>query len=237
LIASPTAQVLLACIAATASARLLSSQAPGGAGGGGGPTSIFPRAAEGVQQFFDESSGAVDKLLRRLRSRSDGDAEASSQPEFAGSWKTYKSVNLDDFLDRSMGVGYLKRTIALKASQTQRLHREGNIVHLEISDRRGTSRYILHPDGREHSGYGFMKLPIRQRAKWARDGSLLVEERYSVHLGGEEHGTKCRGDSCPVVRSRRSVDRKSGMMLVEIERTLLSGEVLKTSTYYAAVDS
>ena len=131
-----------------------------------------------------------------------------------------------------MGVGYLKRTIAVKASQTQRLHQEGSVVLLEVSDRRGTMRYTIHPDGRTHSGYGFQRLPIKQKAKWARDGSLLVEERYSQHLGGELHGTKCKGDACPLIKSRRSVDKGSGQMVVEIERTLLSGELLKTKTYY-----
>ena len=50
--------------------------------------------------------------------------------------------------------------------------------------------------------------------------------------GGEEHGTKCSGDSCPVIRSRRSLDKGSGQMLVEIERTLLNGDVVKTRTFY-----
>ena len=135
-------------------------------------------------------------------------------------------------------------------------------MHLEISDRRGTARYTLRPDGRVHSGVGFAKLPIKQKAKWGRDGSLLVEERYAQHLvrarrrarlaraprartegkcsparrtqGGSEHGTKCSGDACPLIRSRRSVDKASGQMLVEIERTLLDGAVMKTRTYYSA---
>ena len=50
--------------------------------------------------------------------------------------------------------------------------------------------------------------------------------------GGEEHGTKCSGASCPVIRSRRSLDKGSGQMLVEIERTLLNGDVVKTRTFY-----
>ena len=70
------------------------------------------------------------------------------------------------------------------------------------------------------------------------DGKALeVEERYSQHLGGELHGQPCRGDSCPVVRSRRSVDAKSGMMFMEIERTILSGETVKTKTYYSPAES
>jgi hypothetical protein len=106
------------------------------------------------------------------------------------------------------------------------------VVHLEISDRRGTARYTLRPDGRTVTGRGFMKLPIKQKATWQRDGSLYVEERYAVHLGGDEHEQKCVGESCPVIRSRRSFDKGSGMMLVEIERTLLNGEIVKSRTFY-----
>ena len=104
------------------------------------------------------------------------------------------------------------------------------------TDRRGTMSYQIYPDDKVHASKGFMKLPIKQRAKWARDGSLLVEERYSQHLGGDEHGKPCKGDSCPIVKSRRSVD-KSGDMVVEIERTLLSGETIRMKTYYQAVPS
>ena len=121
-----------------------------------------------------------------------------------------------------------------RSSERQSVEAGSTVIHLEISDRRGTAKYIIRPDGRTHSGKGFMKMPIKQKAKWARDGSLVVEERYSTHLGGEEHGEKCSGDSCPMIKSRRSLDKASGMMLVEIERTLLNGDVVKTSTYYAA---
>ena len=171
-------------------------------------------------------------LLRKLRPGGDAAAPVQ-QPEFAGSWRTDRSVDLDDFLDRAMGVGYLKRTIASKATQSQKLWQQGDIVHLEISDRRGTARYTLRPDGKVHTGAGFQKLPIKQRAKWGRDGALLVEERYAVHLGGERHMEKCSGDACPVIRSRRSVDKASGQMVMELERTLGDGEVIKTRTYYA----
>ena len=51
--------------------------------------------------------------------------------------------------------------------------------------------------------------------------------------GGEEHGEKCAGDSCPLIRSRRFVDKASGQMVVELERTLLDGEVVRTRTYYS----
>ena len=207
----------------------------------------FARAIGGAQSMdhtgwsladaLAEQQLRLERLVQRLRRGGSAEQGDVSQPPFAGTWKTHKSVNLDEFLDRAMGVGYLKRQIASKASQTQRLHRTGDIVHLEISDRRGTARYILKPDGKTHSGFGFMKLPIKQKAKWSRDGKALeVEERYSQHLGGEEHGEPCKGDSCPVVRSRRSVDDKTGMMVMEIERTILTGETIRTKTFYAPVD-
>ena len=208
---------------ASASGRLLGDFGPTG-------TPI----AEQLQQWSRERAAAMEGLLARLKR---GGTDQAKQPEFAGEWRTERSENLDSFLDLSMGVGYLKRTIAVKASQTQKLYQKGDVIHLEISDRRGTARYILRPDGKTHSSTGFMKLPIKQKAKWARDGSLLVEERYAQHLGGEEHGTKCHGDSCPLIRSRRSLDKASGMMLIEIERTLRNGDVVKTKSYYRAADS
>ena len=64
----------------------------------------------------------------------------------------------------------------------------------------------------------------------ARDARRV---RVYVSQGGEEHGEKCSGDSCPLIRSRRSFDKASGMMLVELERTLPNGELVKTRTYYA----
>lgn len=222
---SPIIQLIFAFGVLTAFARLI-----------GGAASIT-RQRWSVADALAEQQRRLERLLQRLQPGSSSGKDAS-QPPFAGAWRTHNSHNLDDFLDRAMGVGYLKRQIASKASQTQRLHREGGVVHLEISDRRGTARYVLRPDGKTHSGFGFMKLPIKQKAKWSRDGKALeVEERYSQHLGSELHGQPCRGDSCPVVRSRRSVDAKSGMMLMEIERTILSGETIKTKTYYSPAES
>ena len=206
---------------ATASGRLLSPPAP-------------QQMSEQLQRWTKQQADAMQQRLSKILGTGGSESDATDQPEFAGTWRTYKSEGLDEYLDRAMGVGYLKRKIATKASQTQKLYQRGNIVHLEISDRRGTAKYIIRPDGRTHSGKGFMKMPIKQKAKWARDGSLVVEERYSTHLGGEEHGEKCSGDACPMIKSRRSLDKASGMMLVEIERTLLNGDVVKTSTYYAA---
>ena len=231
----------LIVVASCASSRLFSTDLLGAAGNPPRwrpetPFALLGTAADSMQQIAAERAAALEDLVRKLLRRSSGSGLVTDQPEFAGAWITQRSENLDEFLDRAMGVGYLKRTIAAKASQTQKLHKAGSVVHLEITDRRGTARYVLRPDGKVHGGTGFMKLPIKQRAKWGRDGALLVEERYAQHLGGEEHGRKCSGDSCPVVRSRRSVDKASGMMLVEIERTLLSGEVVKTRTYYRAAD-
>ena len=70
------------------------------------------------------------------------------------------------------------------------------MVHLEISDRRGTARYKLRPDGKVHAGFGFQKMPIKQKAKWGRDGSLLVEERYATHLVRQPHLTRATHLSC-----------------------------------------
>ena len=211
--------LLLVLVLADSSGRLLGPTPPD-----------FSRAGERLQEWWDERTAGMERALVRMRRG--GTPAETRQPEFAGTWRTSKSVDLDDFLDRAMGVGYLKRSIAVKASQTQKLYQRGDIVHLEISDRRGTARYTLRPDGKVHTGSGFQKLPIKQRAKWGRDGSLMVEERYAVHLGGEEHGEKCSGDSCPLIRSRRSVDKASGQMLMELERTLPGGDVVKTRTYY-----
>ena len=138
------------------------------------------RAREQLQQWSKERAAAFEELWSRLRPGSS--SEDADQPEFAGTWRTSRSVDLDHFLEHAMGVGQLKRTIATRASQTQKLYQKGEIIHLEISDRRGTAKYTLRPDGRTHSGTGYMKMPIKQKAKWGRDGSLLVEERYATHL-------------------------------------------------------
>ena len=123
-----------------------------------------------------------------------------------------------------MGVGSLKRSIAGRASQQQELKLAGKVITLDITDKRGKMSYLIYPDDKVHTGKGFMKLPIKQRAKLGRDGSLLVEEVYNQHLGGENHGQPCSGESCPLVRSKRSVD-KAGEMVIELERKLSSGEV------------
>jgi hypothetical protein len=177
----------------------------------------------------------AQQLLNRLRMGGTRDRGAAEQPEFAGTWRTARNEDLEDFLERAMGVGHIKRRVANKATQTQQLKQEGGVVHLEISDQRGTAKYTIQPDGKARSSRGFQKLPIQQKARWS-NGALVVEERYSQHLGGAEHGQKCSGASCPVVRSRRSVDRGTGNMVVELERTLLNGDTVRTRTFYAPVE-
>lgn len=219
-------------------ALLLASASGGPAaaslGSKNGLDDLFDRVSQGMQQTAEQ----LEQLVQQLPWMGGGGLDSKGglrQPEFAGTWRTAKTVDLDAFLDKSMGVGSLKRSIIARASQTQTLRLEkDNVVSLKVTDRRGTAEYLIRPDGKTYSGKGFMKLPIKQKAKWAKDGSLLVEERYFQHLGGEKHGERCSGDSCPVIFSRRSVDKASGQMLVEIERTLLDGEVMKTRTYYSA---
>ncbi len=142
------------------------------------------RLERSVGRFSSARRAQLESSLERILRRSGGvgeGGEQTDQPEFAGAWRTVRYENIDDFLDRSMGVSYIKRRIAAKASQTQRLHQEGSgaraVIHLELSDKRGTAKYTIRPDGREHSGRGFSKLPISQRARM-KNGALLVEERY-----------------------------------------------------------
>ena len=130
-----------------------------GAVGGSGVASARP--IRGLDDAVAQASEAVQQAVRRMEELAQqlpwagGSGVAAGggvkQPEFAGTWRTAKSVNLDDFLDRSMGVGSLKRSIATRASQTQRLKLEqGNVVSLEITDRRGTAKYTIRPDSKWH---------------------------------------------------------------------------------------
>ena len=41
-------------------------------------------------------------------------------------------------------------------------------MHLELSDKRGTRRFEIYPDGKERSARGFKQLPMYQRAWCAR---------------------------------------------------------------------
>ena len=146
-----------------------------------------------------------------------------------------KSRAFDRFLDRAVGVGYLKRSLAIRASQDQELtFEEDKSLTLKVIDRRGTNTYTIRPDYRVHSSRGFGRLPIKQRAKWLRDGSLWVEETYAQHLGGSEHGRPCVRIECPTFRQRRSVDA-DGRMVVELERTLRDGETVRMTQHFEAI--
>lgn len=184
-----------------------------------------------VRSSGDQWPPPVRAQIRRLREASRDlrqrlshiSTEEGAQPAFAGTWRNARVENIDAFLDQAMGVGALKRRIAAKASQTQRLYQRGKVVHLEMTDRRGTMKYVMYPDGRVVSARGFMKLPIKQCARWRSDGSLYMEERYSVPLGDAEPR--------PVVRSTRSVTKEDEMLVVA-ERTLLSGEKISMRTWF-----
>jgi len=208
--------VLLAAVVATAHGRAV------------GPTAATapPPLTERLQQIRDELQLRVDRVLGRGSVGGE-----TAQPQFAGSWKTASTEGMDEYLDQAMGVGYLKRKIACKASQQQRLWQEGSIVHLEMTDKRGTAKFVIRPDGKTYPGKGFMKLPMKQCARWDKQ-TLIIDEKYGQHFGGEEHGRPASGDQCPVIRSWRSVDSK-GRMVVQLERRLVNGEVVGMKTYYA----
>ena len=189
---------------------------------------ILLPALTAVQRISGRLQDASETFRRKLGGCT---GEVSAQPVFAGSWTTDRVENLDYFLDRALGVGLLKRKVAAQASQSQRLYQQGKTVHLEVTDRRGTMKYELRPDGRVVSGRGFMKLPIWQQCWWGAGGSLVTEERYSQHLGGPDNGKSCSGKTCPVIRSCRSVT-KNGQMLVTVERTLANGETIRMHTFY-----
>jgi len=192
-----------------------------------GPQPLFaPKVAERLQKLREEFE---QRVLRRGSS-----GTASAQPTFAGSWKTAATEGMDEYLDRAMGVGYLKRKVACKASQQQRLWQEGSVVHLEMTDKRGTAKFVIRPDGKTYGGKGFMKLPMKQRARWEKD-VLVIDEKYTQHFGGVEHGKPAAGEQCPVIRSYRSVDR-SGRMVVQLERRLLTGDVVGMKTFYTRID-
>ena len=141
----------------------------------------------------------------------------------------------DRFLDLALGVGYLKRGLAIRASQQQTLRQEADTsVTLQIADARGTNTFTIRPDDRVYASRGFSRLPIRQRAKWLRDGSLWVEEVYAQHLGGPNHGRPCAGPRCPTFRQRRSING-DGFMTVEVERTMPDGETVSMTQHFEAV--
>jgi hypothetical protein len=196
-------------------------------------TAPAPALGERLRALGDEQRAALQQLFGRLVPSRRAPQEAA-QPAFAGTWRTASTEGMDAYLDRAMGVGYLKRKIACKASQTQRLWAEDGAVHLEMSDKRGTARFVIRPDGRTYAGKGFMKLPMRQTARWEQD-ALVIDERYAQHFGGDEHGRPASGADCPTIRSWRFVDG-SGRMVVRVERQLLDGETVGMKTYYTRVD-
>ena len=167
-------------------------------------------------------------------------SELAREPALVGAWSSLRAEGFDGFLEKAMGLGWVKRSIAVKASQMttqqQSIRKEGSVTHLAITDGRGTMRFEIHTDGRRRRSQGFLKLPIEQSATWASDGALVVEERYEQHLGGERHGRPCTpGVDCPLVRTRRSVDAASGEMVIEVERTIESGETVQMRSFYRAV--
>ena len=136
-------------------------------------------------------------------------------------------------------MGWMKRSFAVKASQIstqkQAIRRDGDVTHLNITDPRGTMRYEIVTDGQPRPSTGYNKLPIQQTAVWT-DGVLVVEERYAQHLGGDQHGQPCADhDFCPLVRTRRSVDAASGMLVVELERTIMSGETVRMKSFFRRI--
>jgi hypothetical protein len=89
-------------------------------------------------------------------------------PAYIGTWTKTGIVNADEFLDKAMGVPWMKRRAAITGKQTQRLTLvDGHIVRLAITDLRGTKTYDLIPDGKPHKGNGFMSLPVRRPTRRA----------------------------------------------------------------------
>ena len=129
-----------------------------------------------------------------------------------------------------MGVPWMKRSMALKGSQSQKLRIEDGTVLLEMTDARGTQLHEMIPNGKPLSGYGSCKMPCERIVVWDKDGTLVMTERYREHLGGSEHGEPCEGESCPLVRSKRYV--REGEMVVEVQRQLLSGEIVSAKTFF-----
>lgn len=83
-------------------------------------------------------------------------------PAYIGTWTKTGIVNADEFLDKAMGVPWMKRRAAITGKQTQRLTLlDDHIIRLAITDLRGTKTYDLIPDGKPHKGKGFMSLPVR----------------------------------------------------------------------------
>ena len=192
------------------------------------PSSPIVAAQRQLEATLERCTADLQRMAARLRPGSAGE-DAGEAAALVGTWTKAGSENMDEFLDKALGVGYLKRRVAIKAGQTQRITVRGGVVQLEITDRRGTKKHEMHP-GRTMAGKGFIGLPVHRHVSWGRDGTLIMTERYSQHLGGDEAGSPCKGDECPLVRSQRGV--RKGMMFVEVERELLTGGKVRMKTLY-----
>ena len=178
--------------------------------------------------------------------RTDAAVEESMEAStISGTWLSTRTEGFDHFLERAMGLGWVKRSLAVRMSQmsTQRqsIRRDGDVTYLTLNDPRGTMQYEVVTDGQPRPRSGFNKLPVQQIARWDDDGTLIVEERYEQHLGGDKHGRPCADDErCPVVRTRRFVDAFSGELVIELERSIEeTGETLRMRSFFrrTAVDA
>jgi len=190
-----------------------------------GKTAVLTRRASPVP--VTRSVESPEEVTRLKSCTDDEETEISPSKRRAsilGAWSSLRAEGFDHFLEHAMGLGFLKRSIAVKASQMstqqQRLWRDGDVTHIDVTDRRGTQSFQMVTDGAPHRSTGFLKMPITQRSWWAADCSLHVEEVYDQHLGGKAHGQRCDGDECPLVRTRRSVAVESGELLIEVERVV-----------------
>jgi len=121
----------------------------------------------------------LQRLQQRLRgSPSTGAAFDKRAAPLIGTWTKASTDNMDAFLDRALGVGAFKRKLAIKAGQKQKITFKKGVVHLEMTDKRGTKKHEMHPHGRTLKGKGFSGLPCKRRVTWARDGALIMTEQY-----------------------------------------------------------
>ena len=188
---------------------------------------------DGVSELGRRAAEAGDALQRLLPGAGSATSAAAHDAlPIEGVWKKASPIRGgDNFLDVALGVGWVKRRIAVNAAQTQTLRWTGSSIILDISDKRGTKRHEMVPHGKVVQGKGFMGLPVSRKVWWASKGSVIVmEERYKQHLGGDEHGSPCEGDACPLVRSTRGA--RGDEMYIEVERKLLNGKVVRMKTLF-----
>jgi len=149
---------------------------------------------DGVSELGRRAAEAGDALQRLLPGAGSATSAAAHDAlPIEGVWKKASPIRGgDNFLDVALGVGWVKRRIAVNAAQTQTLRWTGSSIILDISDKRGTKRHEMVPHGKVVQGKGFMGLPVSRKVWWASKGSVIVmEERYKQHLGGDEHGSPC----------------------------------------------